>query len=64
MSSRKTGTATKTTNTTIAAAGLSASKDHEALWPPVLKARRRRKRQHLHRCMIKLRISPLRRSQG
>ena len=27
-----------------------ASKDQEALWPPVFKARRRRKRQHLHRC--------------
>ena len=26
-----------------------ASKGQEALWPPVLKARRRRKRQHLHR---------------
>jgi len=30
-----------------------ATKGQEALWPPVLKARRRHKRQHLHRCRRK-----------
>ena len=32
-----------------------ATKGQEALWPPVLKARRRHKRQRLHRCRRKCR---------